>query len=106
MGLEYRRGRPYYYKKVWKDGTCRSEYVGGGEAALLMGQLDRIDAEEKAEARAAEAEARAPDEALERTISDYCRAVDELVDEELTRAGFHRPARKPWRRRRDGQVRV
>ena len=42
MGTEWRRGRPYYYRKVRRGGRVVSQYVGRGPLAELLGTLDQL----------------------------------------------------------------
>src|SRR4051812_50139392 len=39
MGIEHRRGRPYFYRKVRRGGRVVSEYAGGGELAECLAML-------------------------------------------------------------------
>lgn len=102
MAYESRNGRQYYYRKVWRDGTCRSEYIGSGETAALIAQLDSVDQErrqlEAAQQRQARAEfaelARTPPE-LAALLSDARRATAEALEA----AGYHQHKRQ-WRKQR------
>lgn len=48
MGWETRRGRRYYYRKIWDDGKVKSVYCGSGERGELAARED----EERRAARA------------------------------------------------------
>jgi hypothetical protein len=47
MEFERRGNGTYYYKKERKGGRFVSRYVGTGEAAYLISQLNRVEGEEK-----------------------------------------------------------
>lgn len=96
MGWETRKGGRYYYRKVWKGGRCRSKYVGSGESAELVAQLDAIERERRASTYQVEPDPLADFDrqylALEAQIRGH-------VAEVLTAAGFHQHKRE-WRKRR------
>ena len=104
MAYERRKGRFYYYRKVWRDGTCRSEYIGPpGERALLFSSLDKLDRERRQQeaaerqiARAAFAELAAPPPALVEVLAEAQRATADA----LQAAGYHQHKRGEWRKRR------
>ncbi len=104
MAYERRKGRYYYYRKVWRDGTCHSEYIGpAGDRAYLFSSLDKLDRERRRQ------------EAMERQIA--CNEFAELATvpveltellaearrataEALEAAGYHQHKRCEWRKRR------
>ena len=47
MALVYRGGRPYFNKSVRRGGRVTSEYVASGESAVLISQMETIDADEQ-----------------------------------------------------------
>jgi hypothetical protein len=102
MAWEQRKGRAYYYRKVWQDGTCRSEYVGRGRTAGLISEIEQLRQEshtqergERQIARNEFAELAATPEALvlllERARSEVARALEA--------AGYHQHKRQ-WRKQR------
>ena len=101
MGIETRRnGNAYYYRKVWENGRCRSEYAGGGALGALFAQLDRAEraaqALERAERRAqAEAEREA-----ERAAWGLLAEAQQLAALAMLAAGYRRH-RGQWRKRRN-----
>jgi hypothetical protein len=40
MGWEKRRGKSYYYRKVWRDGRVISVYCGGGARGMQAASED------------------------------------------------------------------
>jgi hypothetical protein len=96
-----RRGdRTYLYSSEWRDGRSVRTYLGTGavgEAAAAEVEAQRLDQRRRREALAKLE--RRHREAL-RLADGSRRACELLVTAELTAAGYHRPAHKPWRRRR------
>ena len=83
-----------------KDGRVTSRYVASGSDAVLIYRLDRIERER----REAKAWRRAKDlaeiKAMEREIDNVCRLAREAAEAALKEAGYHRPKRDKWRKRR------
>src|SRR5262245_41631374 len=100
MALVYRDGRPYLYRSRRAGDRVTSEYVASGEAALLIDEMERID-REKADFRRwrVEQEQAGLDE-LERALAEEAGRALDAARLALTTAGYHRPKRGPWRRRR------
>lgn len=100
MALEYRAGRPYYYRHVRDGEKIRKEYVGSGIVAELASEADRI-AQEQA---AAEKDRSRRDlellEALIVPVLELNQAAEVLVRAELVASGYHRHKRE-WRRMRE-----
>lgn len=101
MAWESRNGRGRYLtKSVKRDGRVIRQYLGTGPVAEIIAKLEALERErrevERAERR--EAEARL-DEAL-RLVETFSAEVDTVVGATLERAGFHRPKRGKWRKRR------
>jgi hypothetical protein len=95
------RKNGYLYRSVRRGNLVKTEYLGRGEAAELVEKLDAADLE----ARRAELADRRQRERSEReTFREACgraSGIDRLVDLGLEAAGFHRPQRHSWRRRRE-----
>jgi hypothetical protein len=99
MGIEIRRGNPYFYRKVRRGGRVVSEYVGGGLLGLAGAREDedaRAERQREVEFWRAKRE-RMEDE--ERAIAGDFDRVEARVREVLTAAGYHR-LRGEWRKRR------
>jgi len=104
MAYEWRNGHLYYYKKVWGNGTCRSEYAGPASSAITQcaAQLDlivrnrqalaRMDAEDEREQWA---KLSSPPPAL-LALEAAARIA---AAEALTAAGYHQHKRQ-WRKQR------
>ncbi len=48
MGWEERNGSYYYYKKTKVDGKVLSEYIGRGEFAEIISQIDAYETSQTA----------------------------------------------------------
>jgi len=100
MAIERRRGASlYYYRSRKVAGRGVREYVGAGELALAVAELDRAERAERQAARellTAELEAHAE---LGAEVAEVADAVDRLVALALLAAGLHRHDRGTWRRR-------
>jgi hypothetical protein len=106
VSLKNIKGNLYYYESVREGGRVRSEYVSAGRFALLADALARARRAnreaERAEARRRLDEVRAAAAEAERGERGAFDAVERLFRGAMARAGFHRPGRHPWRRRRMG----
>jgi len=100
MAWERRPSGWFYYRSVREGRRVRKVYFGAGLAGQLAADLDEGDRSARLAARdaeraseSAEAEAQAPLKRLELECERQLRAT-------LEAAGFHRPKRGKWRRRR------
>ena len=93
------RGR-YYTRSKRIGGRVIREYIGGGILGHVAAELDRADRERRA-TQAAELRAeQAADREREAAAADTFRRVDSILADVLTQAGYHRPRRGRWRRKR------
>lgn len=86
MGWE--RGQ-YYTRSHKVGGAVVRQYVGGGPLAALVAQ---IDADRRAE--------RDGIAACEAALDDLDGVIDLVARGTLAAAGYHRPKRGPWRKKR------
>jgi hypothetical protein len=101
MGWERRkRGGLYYTTSRREGGRIVRNYIGRGEGAEAIAQLDALDQAERAEEAAAWRAERERQEAKDREFKAYCELVDATTAAVLTLAGYHRHDRGQWRRRR------
>jgi hypothetical protein len=101
MGWEDRNGKSYYYRKERESGSVRSVYVGGGETAQLIAQLDAMHGDEREGKRVL---ARAESERWreqEAELDALAGMVDAVTTGVLLAAGYHTHKRQ-WRLKRDG----
>jgi hypothetical protein len=89
MALEVRGDKKYFYRSRRIDGRAVKEYVGSGPEAEEA-------AREKAALRTQFAELRRIGVML-----DALQIVIEVaIEQHMTAAGYHKPNRGPWRKRR------
>lgn len=100
MGWETRGGREYYYRKEREGSRVRSVYVGGGEMATLIAQLDAMQSDEREGKRIRARMERERIEEQEADVNRVCAVVETLTTSALLAAGFHTHKRQ-WRRIRD-----
>jgi hypothetical protein len=106
VGLEFRGNHAYYYEKVCVGGKVVSRYGGGGELAALYPSFARLMAARRERERAAaRAEAERVAEA-DRRFDAYCGRVQALADAFMLAAGYHRPGRHRWRKKRMSKTAV
>lgn len=104
MAWADRGGRSFEYRSIRRDGRVTSCYVGGGgisaETAAYFRRIverGRLDRQAERERWASERDRLV---AAEREIEDADRAYAEVAEVAMVAAGFHRPKRDRWRRRR------
>ena len=106
MAWEARNGKGRYYtRSLWIDGHVVREYVGTGrkgeEAARkdATDRLERLRARQAAQEREREEEGRVA--AVEDPLGELDARCDLLMRTALELAGYHKPQRWKWRKRRD-----
>ncbi|MFN8474899.1 MAG: hypothetical protein U0822_22115 [Anaerolineae bacterium] len=100
MGWETRSGRQYYYRARKIDGRVHREYIGTGEIAALIAQMDDLDRERQHLRVLEERDERARISALDGAVARLDELADVLVRGSLVLAGYERHNRGEWRRRR------
>ena len=100
MALEYRAGRPYYYRHVRDGEKIRKEYVGSGIVAELASEADRIAQERDAAEKDRNERELELLEALIVPILELNQAAEILVRAEFVASGYHR-RKGEWRRTRE-----
>jgi hypothetical protein len=99
MGWERRDNQSYFYRKERTPGGIRSVYVGHGEFALLMAQLEAM----KREGRKAQQVERRQEwrgvAALDQNIDRLAQLSNTLTEAVFLTAGFHQHKRQ-WRKKR------
>ncbi|MFO0957425.1 MAG: hypothetical protein U0800_08145 [Isosphaeraceae bacterium] len=104
MGWEDRNGRLYYYEKERRGGRIVSIYRGSGPIATCSARLNELARERRSLRRSLDEGERAISDDAEAQLNRYAKAVDRLLGLALQSAGYHRPNRGPWRRRRMSQT--
>lgn len=101
MGWENRKGKLYYYRKKREGSRVRSIYVGSGETAHLISELEAMRHEETEMKRLHQRNLREIDEQADNLIERHGEAAEVLLTAALLAAGFHTHHRQ-WRRKRNG----
>lgn len=99
MTLEYRNGRPFYYRNKRQNGKVVRHYVGSGQMALLAAEQDAHRRQQQRARRSAEEEQRMAYIEARAPLLDIAAQVETLIRAMLIDAGYHRQNRGPWRRR-------
>jgi hypothetical protein len=100
MAWAQRGGRSYYYRSVREGGRVKTEYVGAGEGATLLAELDaltRAERAEEAEERRAEKERYAEEERL---LTEFCDLAEDVARAAMMVSGYRRHKRGEWRKKR------
>jgi len=99
MGWEKRGNHSYYYRKEREGPRVKSVYVGRGEIANMVSNLQTTSTVlEKAIGMAYPSELDALKE-QDATIEQYCRLVNVITEASFLALGFHTHKRQ-WRKRR------
>ena len=95
------RGTRYYTRTRRVNGRRVREYVGRGSVGELAEREDRARREARVAARAERLRRQEEDRAVRDLIVGIERQAATLVAITLVAAGYHRPKRGQWRRRRE-----
>ena len=106
MIWKFRKGRAYAYRSIRIGGRSTTSYVAGsGMSAEAATAMRRREAKRRAKRAAALAtwltERRELEEA-ERSVEEVDSAYGELAAAAMRAAGYHKPGRGRWRKRRGG----
>ncbi len=110
MGWERRKSSSerYYTRSRRVNGRVRREYIGRGQAAELLAEMDRLRRQARAIERAIAVEERAEREAFYARLFgplDVLEAASgALVRQTLMAAGFRQHNRGEWRRPHGGKA--
>ena len=96
MAWEQRRSQFYFYRVCRVNGRVVRKYLGRGPAAVAAAEGMAA----RRAKRATEYERRQADLVLVNQLLTLGTSVDAAVSEALQAAGYHRPNRKSWRKRR------
>lgn len=99
MGIEFRHGRVYYYRKRREGDRVVSEYIGKGMVAHYAFLQDSEAHEQRAEQRAKLAQLKQEQERIDKAIDAHHAAVQRVVVDALHLLGFHKHKRQ-WRLKR------
>ncbi len=101
MGWEKRGRREYYYCKEREGGRVRSVYVGGGETARLVAQLDAMKSDEREGERILARMERERWHEQEAELDALAELMDAVATGVLLAAGYHMHKRQ-WRLQQHG----
>lgn len=98
MGMEQRSNNSYYYRKRWQNGTCQSEYVGRGEFAQVLAELDALERLPARQEAVAFRKLRSQIKQQATLVLSTEAELRALVKAVLIACGFHQHKRQ-WRKR-------
>ena len=101
MGWEQRNGKSYYYRKIRQGRRVISEYVGAGEFAELLLELDSFDRAEKTYSKSIWKNQKDEVKNLEKNINQLVIIFRGMTRASLLTSGYH-PHKGQWRRNRNG----
>ena len=100
MTWKYRGGRAYYYESERSGDRVVSRYVGTGETARLIAQMNNLEREKRHTDREDERAEAGREAERSGRVQGVCLALTIAADALIEAAGYHRHHRGPWRRRR------
>jgi hypothetical protein len=104
MAWEARKGKGRYYTRSRKEnGRTVREYLGSGDAAELIAQLDNLERQSRNAEKEAEREFCAELDALEKCTASLNAAADSAFRSAMQLAGYHQHRYGEWRKKRDGR---
>jgi hypothetical protein len=101
MGWEQRNGKRYYYRKIRQGRRVISEYVGAGEFAELLLELDKFDRPEKTYSRSIWKNQKDEVKNLDKNINQLVKIFRGMTRASLLTSGYH-PHKGQWRQTRNG----
>jgi hypothetical protein len=97
MAFEERSGNHYYYRKRRDGNRVISEYVGKGELAFLIAQMDEIERQEKETKAAKQRNNRDTLQEIDQQLSGFEEKTKSLLEAVLIEKGFYRTKSREWR---------
>ena len=91
----------YYTRSEKVNGRVVRTYIGKGESAKLIAEMDHLERERREEAKECERQAQKKSEELEAKVNELNEWADLLAKLALIVAGFHQHHRGNWRKRRE-----
>jgi hypothetical protein len=101
MGWEQRNGKRYYYRKIRQGRRVISEYVGAGEVAESLLELDQFDRAQKTYFRSIWKDQKVEVTNLDKNINQLGKVFRSMTRASLLTSGYH-PHKGQWRRTRNG----
>ena len=100
MGWEARGNRLYYFRYRKVDGRVTRQYLGAGPVAELAAAADALRRADRRAVMEARRDEEANWQAALAPLLELSRVADVMARAALLVAGYHRPSRSSWRRRR------
>jgi hypothetical protein len=101
MGWEQRGNNSYYYKKERDGSRVKSVYVGRGEIAHMVAQLQSSSPLLERFARSIKSPQQLEQEKAEAALDQLSGLIEVITQASLIAAGFHTHKRQ-WRKMRNG----
>ena len=103
MGWEQRGNNSYYYKKEREGASVKSVYVGRGEIAQMVAQIQSSSALIERFARKMKSPEAIEQEKAEAALDQLTNRIHVITQAVLLTAGFHTHKRQ-WRKIRHGRA--
>lgn len=100
MSWERRGSGLYYYREFRQAGRVVKQYVGGGTIGEAAAKEDREQGAARAAKRETERNRRQAFDAVQQKLRTVCDRASAVSEAAMLAAGYHRPGRKSWRKRR------
>src|SRR3954470_22471141 len=100
MAWAQRGGRSYYYRSVREGDRVKTEYVGAGEGATLLAELDALTRAERMEAAEEQRAERVRYAEQERLLKEFCNLAEDVARVAMMVSGYRRHKRGEWRKKR------
>lgn len=97
MAWESRGNKDYYYRKEWINGKCVSSYVGAGELAGLLAELNQITKAEKEIKAEKQRKSRENIAEIDNDLDEIERKTKKIVESFLIERGFYKTSSREWR---------
>ena len=101
MGWELRNGKRYYYRKIRQGRRVVSEYIGAGEFAELLFEIDGLDRADKTLSRIAWKDEKDEVKKLNKDICQLAKIISGVARASLLMSGYH-SHKGQWRQNRNG----
>jgi hypothetical protein len=98
MGWEQRGNHSYYYRKVREGSTVKSVYVGRGEIAHMISQIQSSSRFLERLARTIKSPEAIKQEKVDAAMEKALGLIQSVTDASLIAAGFH-THRRQWRKK-------
>ncbi len=100
MGIEYRNGKPYYYRKYRENGKVKAEYCGSGDMAYLMEDLQADAAYSQQVRNEKKRKQKQELQASQQELLHLEEQLNELFTLIALANGYHKDKARTWRKKR------